>query len=185
MPESRRAFLKSSGLVLGFAVAGALLPLTPSQARARQLPMRVLRAAEVETLEAVAEGLVPGATEAGISHFLDQQLAASAEDNLLMLKYLGVAAADQLPFYRSALGSIEALAQQRFKASCQALDTAQLQQLLALLAADDTPGWQAAPASFVFFVLRSDAVDVVYGTAAGSKAIGLPYMPHIQPETPW
>lgn len=185
MTESRRAFLRGSGLVLGFAVTGGLLSLTPAQARARQLPLQLLSAAEVATLEAVSDALVPGAAEAGIAYFLDQQLAATAEENQLMLKYLGIPAADQLPFYRGALQSIEALAQLRFDAACSALQAAERQQLLAQLAADETPGWRAAPASFVFFVLRADAVDVVYGTPAGSAAIGLPYMPHIQPENPW
>jgi hypothetical protein len=34
-------------------------------------------------------------------------------------------------------------------------------------------------------VLRSDAVDVVYGTVEGYDALGIPYMPHITPVTRW
>ena len=42
------------------------------------------------------------------------------------------------------------------------------------------------PASpFVFGVLRSDAVDVVYGTMEGYAALGIPYMPHIAPTQKW
>jgi hypothetical protein len=38
---------------------------------------------------------------------------------------------------------------------------------------------------FVYFLLRSDAVDVVYGTVEGYAALGIPYMPHIAPTKRW
>jgi hypothetical protein len=34
-------------------------------------------------------------------------------------------------------------------------------------------------------VLRSDAVDVVYGTVEGYEALGIPYQPHIAPLKRW
>jgi hypothetical protein len=34
-------------------------------------------------------------------------------------------------------------------------------------------------------VLRSDAVDVVYGTEEGYKDLGIPYMAHIAPLKRW
>jgi hypothetical protein len=34
-------------------------------------------------------------------------------------------------------------------------------------------------------ILRSDAVDVVYGTMDGYAALGIPYMPHIAPTKRW
>ena len=46
-------------------------------------------------------------------------------------------------------------------------------------------GWQGPSGSFVYLVLRSDAVDVVYGTMEGYEALGIPYMPHIAPEKRW
>lgn len=185
MTSDRRQFLRTSGLILGFTASGALLRLSPAEARARQLPLALLGGAEAATLESLAEALVPGAREAGIAHFIDQQLAAPAEDNLLMLKYLGIAPRDQDAFYRTALGSVEALCQACFNSRCTELSQAQTEELLTLLAADDTPGWQGAPASFFFFVLRSDAADVVYGTASGIERTGMPLMTHIQPETEW
>lgn len=42
-------------------------------------------------------------------------------------------------------------------------------------------GWQGPGGSSVYLVLRSDAVDVVYGTMDGYEALGIPYMPHIAP----
>ena len=46
-------------------------------------------------------------------------------------------------------------------------------------------GWQGPQGSLVYFVLRSDAVDVVYGTMEGYAQLGVPYQPHIAPEKRW
>src|SRR5260370_352430 len=46
-------------------------------------------------------------------------------------------------------------------------------------------GWQGPAGSFVYLLLRSDAVDVVYGTMDGYAALGIPYMPHIAPSKRW
>ena len=46
-------------------------------------------------------------------------------------------------------------------------------------------GWQGPAGSFVYLLLRSDAVDVVYGTMEGYAALGIPYMPHIAPTKRW
>lgn len=185
MRESRRRFLKSGGTALGVAAGAPLLSLSPAASGHRGDTLQWLSQNEADTLECVGEALAPGAAEAGICDFIDSQLAAPAAKNQLMLQYLGVGHADHPAFYRTALAAIDALSRRRFDASPAALDSTQRQALLGMLAADDTPGWQGAPASFVFFVLRSDAVDVVYGTVAGSRRLDLPYMAHIAPETPW
>ena len=46
-------------------------------------------------------------------------------------------------------------------------------------------GWQGPPQGFVYFVLRSDAVDVVYATVEGYEALGIPYQAHIMPLRRW
>jgi hypothetical protein len=46
-------------------------------------------------------------------------------------------------------------------------------------------GWHGPPGPLVYLVLRSDAVDVVYGTVEGYEALEIPYMPHIAPEKRW
>jgi len=46
-------------------------------------------------------------------------------------------------------------------------------------------GWQGPPGPFIYFVTRSDAVDVVYGTVEGYESLGIPYMAHIAPEKRW
>ena len=184
MRESRRRFLKSGGLALGAAAASRSV-LSPAAARASGMRLRWLTPLEADTLECIGEALAPGAAKAGICHFIDSQLVAAPADNQLMLQYLGVGHAEHPAFYRTALAAIHALSTRHFDTGCGELDGKQRQALLAMLAADDTPGWQGAPASFVFFVLRSDAVDVVYGTEAGSQRLDLPYMAHITPEIRW
>ncbi len=54
-----------------------------------------------------------------------------------------------------------------------------------LMRQNKVAGWQGPPGPFVYLVLRSDAVDVVYGTMDGYAALGIPYMPHIAPEKRW
>ena len=38
---------------------------------------------------------------------------------------------------------------------------------------------------FFYFVLRNDAVDVVYGTKAGVESLDIPYMAHVEPPSRW
>ena len=46
-------------------------------------------------------------------------------------------------------------------------------------------GWTGPSGGFVYTLLRSDAVDVVYGTMEGYAALGIPYKPHIAPTKRW
>ena len=184
MDNSRRRFIRSSGLVLSCVVGGKTLLLPPAEAFAAQLPLQVLSAAEVDMLHAMAEALVPGATEAGIAHYLDTQLAADADQSLLMLKYLGVPS-PHAGFYHSGLANAARLARTHYDKPWSALRAGQRDRLLATIAEDKDPAWQGAPASFFFFVLRADACDVVYGTEAGFERIDMPYMSHIRPAANW
>jgi hypothetical protein len=185
MDRDRRQFLRSSGIVLSIAVAGEVLLLSPAQARAAALPLQVLSAQEASTLEAITEAVVPGARKAGISQYIDKQLAAGHEESLLMLKYLGVPQTDYLSFYRGGLRSTAALAQSRFGRGWSELKAEEVDALIGEIAEKQPEEWAGPPAPFFFFVIRSDACDVVYGTEAGFAAIGMPYMAHIAPPEPW
>ena len=59
-------------------VGGVEVLLTAAQARAQGVPLRMLTPDEAQTLEAVGETLAIGARQAGIAHFVDQQLALTA-----------------------------------------------------------------------------------------------------------
>jgi hypothetical protein len=166
----RRAFMKGAAIgALAFTVGGAEVLLTPRAARAQGVPLRTLTAAQAATLDALGETLVPGARQAGISHFVDQQISIPAEEALLEARILNVRP-PYANFYRAALGAVD-------RAS-QALNNGR--PFAELGEAEQGPG-----GSFVYLVLRSDAVDVVYGTMEGYASLGIPYMPHIAPTKRW
>ncbi len=180
MKSSRRNFLKSSSVTISCIVAGKTLLLSPAQARAQSVPFQTLSVKEVATLEALAEAIVPGATAAGISHYIDSQLSVDPEDTLLMVKYLVPPPFDG--FYQASLNSIDKL---RGNKEWAELDKEAMRNIVGQIATDGAADWQGPPASFFYFVFRSDAVDVVYGTEVGSAELGIPYRAHITPATNW
>lgn len=181
----RRNFLRAAGLgLLAFQVDGAEVLLTPQAARERDLPFRALRASEVAVVESLGETLLPGARAAGIAHFLDQQLTAPAADSLLMLRYLDVPP-PYLDFYRPALAAVDAFARQAFGRPLPELTEEQRIDLVTRMSQGNPEGWQGPPAPLVYFVLRNDAVDVVYGTMEGFEKLGIPYLAHIAPTAKW
>src|SRR6516165_2737032 len=75
-PVERRDFIKGAATgALAFTVGGVEVLLTAREARAQNVPFRLLKANEAETIEALGETLVPGARAAGVAHFIDQQLS--------------------------------------------------------------------------------------------------------------
>ena len=76
------------------------------QARAQNIPFRTLTPEQVATLEALGETLVPGAKQAGISHFIDQQLSIPPGEALLEARILNIRP-PYANFYRAALGAID------------------------------------------------------------------------------
>ncbi len=172
---SRRELLAKSSLAFTFATAAGGLLLTPAQAREKALAFRVLSAAQARACETLAEALVPGAAKGGIAHYIDSQLAAG-DDSLLMLKYLGVNQREHRGFYGAALDSV---------ARELAKDGVKVPALAGRMAGDAVADWAGPPASFFYFVLRADALDVVYGTPAGFGDIGIPYRAHIEPPAAW
>ncbi|MFK7730340.1 MAG: gluconate 2-dehydrogenase subunit 3 family protein [Pseudomonadales bacterium] len=183
MPN-RREFLQASGLSLAYAVGAQTLSLSPAQAYAKQLPYKRLSKAEAATLELLADSIVPGARTAGVAHYLDAQLAATAEDCLLMIKYLGVPSPYD-SFYQAALQAADQLSQSEYKKPWPELSDTQREALTDQIASGAVTDWQGPPAGFFFFVLRADASDVVYGTERGHAAIDFPHMAHIKPVQEW
>ena len=182
----RRAFMKGAGSgVLAFTVGGVEVLLTPGAARAQGVPFRTLTAAQAATLEALGETLVPGARQAGISHFVDQQISIPAEEALLEARILNVRP-PYANFYRAALGAVDKASQAKNGDKKFAQLTADEQHVFVdAMRQNKIEGWQGPAGPFVYLILRSDAVDVVYSTMEGYAALGIPYMPHIAPEKRW
>jgi len=196
-PFPRRAFIRDAGIgLLAFVAGGHKWLLTPAEARAADLPLRVLEEPQARALEAFGETLVPGSAAAGLVHFIDHQLAAPPAEQLLMIRYLGVEA-PFTPFYAGGLNALDAAAAALHGAPFHGLEDGRRIELTRQLARANPEGWPegwpdggpnrltAPPAPLFYFVLRSDAVDVVYGTKEGVERLGLPYMAHIEPPSRW
>jgi hypothetical protein len=182
----RRARMKGAALsALAFSVGGAQVLLSPRAARAQNIPFRTLTPEQVETLEALGETLVPGAKQAGVSHFVDQQLSIPHSEALLEARILNVRP-PFANFYRAALGAVDKASQAKNgdKKFAQFSDDERT-SFVDLMRQNKIEGWQGPAGPFIYLIMRSDAVDVVYGTMDGYAALGIPYMPHIAPEKRW
>src|SRR5258706_16295360 len=101
----RRDFLKGTATGgVAFTVGGVEVILSAREAHAQNVPFRLLKANEAETIEALGETLVPGARVAGIAHFIDQQLSIPPEEALLEARILNVRP-PYARFYRSAIAA--------------------------------------------------------------------------------
>ena len=117
----RRAFMKGAAIgALAFSVGGAEVMLTPRQAQAQNVALRTLTPEQAATLGAMGEALVPGAKDAGVVNFVDQQLSIPAEQALLEARIMNVRP-PYANFYRSALGAIEGASQAKFSKAFTAL----------------------------------------------------------------
>lgn len=191
MPEhsshktDRRSFLKRAALgAITVNVAGVTRLLTPRQARAEAVPYQLLNAVEVETLEALGDTLLPGAAAAGIAHFIDSQLAAEPGNSLLMVRYMDIPP-PFASFYQNGLAALDRHAIGGFDKRFSELDAIQRNTLVAAISRDNPADWQGPPAPLFYFVVRADAVDVVYGTLEGFEKLAIPYLPHIVPPSRW
>jgi hypothetical protein len=180
----RRAFLKGAVGVLAFTVGGAEVLMTPREARARGVPFRLLNAHEAETIEALGETLVPGAQQAGVAHFIDQQVSVPPGEALLEARIVNVKP-PFVDFYRASIGALDGASQSRNGRPFAALSAAERHDLVEAMRQNKIDGWRGPSGSLVYFVLRSDAVDVVYGTMEGYADLGVPYMAHIAPQKRW
>lgn len=171
---TRRHLLGSSLVTASYLVLGTRLTITPAEAVERDFTPEVLTRPQLKSIEAIAEHLVPGSVDAGIAAYLDAQLRAG-KDSLLIGKYLGVDIPAQVNFYQTLAGNLQT-----------ALETEQPRaEAINAMWNDNQPNWDGPPASYMLFVLRSDALDVTYGTPEGFERLGVPYMAHIMPEKPW
>jgi hypothetical protein len=181
----RRALLKGAATgALAFTLGGAQILLTPRAARVQGVPLRTLSAVQAEMLDALGETLVPGARQAGISHFIDQQISIPAEEALLEARILNVRP-PYANFYRAALGAIDSASQRLKERGFAQTSEEEQRSFVNDMRQNKIDGWRGPPGPFVYLVLRSDAVDVVYGTMDGYADLGIPYMAHIAPTKRW
>ncbi len=186
MEQDRRTFFKTSGLgLLAFSVGGASLLMTAAEARAKNVPLKVLTADEARTLEALGETLHAGAGEAGLVHFIDQQLSIEPDDCMSLVKYF-VNDPPFVDFYRAGVSSLNAYSKARFRLFFADLKGSDRVELVKSIVRDNPKEWPFPPPAPLFYmVLRNDTTDVIYGTIDGFRRLGVPYMPHIVPPEKW
>ena len=144
----------------------------------------LLNANEGETIEALGETLVPGARKAGIAHFIDQQISVPAEEALLQARIFNVRP-PFANFYRAAIGAVDRGSEKVTGRKFAALSTTDQRDFVNNMRQNKIEGWTGPSGGFVYTILRSDAVDVVYGTMEGYAALGIPYQAHIVPTKRW
>ena len=182
----RRAFMKGAALgTLAFTVGGTEVLLTPRQAHAQNIPLRTLTADQAATVGAMGEALVPGAKEAGVANFVDQQLSIPPEQALLEARIMNVRP-PYANFYRAALGAIDGASQAKYSGRGFAqLNGGEQHDFIDLMRQNKLDNWKGPGSPFVYFLFRTDAVDVVYGTMDGYAKLGVPYQAHIAPTKSW
>lgn len=181
----RRLVLKGAALgALAYTVGGAEVLLSPREALAQGLPLKVLSADERAALEALGETLLPGAKDAGLAHYVDQQLAGPASEALLIARAVGVMP-PYANFYRAGLAALDASGQKLHGAKFAALPQDKRNEFVEQFRQKVPDGWSGPPSPFFYFVSRADAVDAYYGTVEGFERLGIPYMPHISPLKRW
>ena len=182
----RRTFVRGAATgAIAFTIGGVEALLLPSEARSQALPFKVLSADEAVGLEAVGDVLVPGAREAGIAHFVDQQCSVPSHEALL-----GIRIADVRPpfvnFYRAALTEIDRQCTARHGKPFAQLAVAEQHTFIDTMRQGKHPDWKSPPTQqAIFGSIRGDAVDVVYGTVEGFERLGVPYMAHVPPTARW
>lgn len=170
-----------AGLIAANAAGSeSLLEAADSQSQAGT--PRNFSPAECRILEALGDTLLPGAAEAGIARYIDDQL--SREMPLLFLSYMDYAG-PYVDFYKSGLKALDEESRKRYGQSFTALDSEKKTALIRDLSQQDPPGWQGPPAPLFYFVTRNDAVDVYYGTPQGFDRLGVPYLAMIRPPSKW
>ena len=182
----RRAFMQGAAVgTLAFTVGGVEVLLLPSEARAQKVPLKVLTADEAHRLEAVSEALVPGAREAGIAHFVDQQCSVPPHEALLGIR-IGNVPPPFVNFFRAALTEIDRQCDATHGKPFAALTPDEQRDFIALMRVGKHPDWKGPPPQqAIYGSFRADAVDVVYGTMEGFERLGVPYMPLVPPKAGW
>ena len=157
--------------------------MSPAEARDRAVDFRILTRDEATTLEALGETLHPGAREAGIAHFVDQQLGLPVTEALLFAKH--VVEPPYLGFYRNGLQALDGLSEAVYGSRFSALDETAAIDLVRSISDEPPAEWVGPPAPLFYLIVRGDAVDVVYADMDDYRRIGIPYMPHILPPRKW
>ncbi len=183
-PVSRRKFLNNTVRTAGLGAAIGCSPAGVIAAQgSRPQTLRVFSAPQAETYAAWCDHLAIGAAEAGVAFFVDKYLAENHTESLLLIRYLlNPPFAD---FYLGGIAGIEQESRARFSKPFPELPRRARDAVVHAAVTSSTVAWTEPNPNFFYFVSRSDAVDVVYGTMRGFRDLDIPYLQHIRPDRPW
>ena len=185
-PRIARRQLVQAGAIAGLAAAMSIeidgRRLSAAEAHRQGVPPQVLTSDQADTLGVLGESLLPGAREAGVVEFIDHQLTKPMP--LLMVRYLDWPG-PLTDFYTGGIVALDTASMYQFGSPFAAATPEQRALLVGTMLGGEVEGWEGPPPPLVYLAVRSDAVDVVYGTVEGFDRLGIPYMPHIEPQERW
>ena len=165
----RRGLLQMALILTAASVAPAALG---ERGRAAASKFSV---SEHQTLLAIGETLLPGAD---LSRFLSGMLTRDVP----MLSYPFVSfPADVQAFYHDAVTAINRVCQRARDRRFEQLSSTERAALMQELMMGQVKDWDGPPPGLVYFVLRSDVTDAMYGRPEAYQELQIPYMAHIQP----
>lgn len=173
---SRRAAIRLS--IAGTLAGGLTFGCGKSSSQAEQ----ALTVDERETLGAVADTLVPSSAAAGVADFVAAMLAEP--DPRLCYRFVSFPIPPRA-FYKLALASFDDLSHAMMGRPLNALPPSERLRVVEKLVQPNVNGWKGPPTTLVYFVLRSDAIDALYGVQEAYTRLDIPYMAHIEPPRPW
>lgn len=179
----RNVLISGSGVLITAIISGCERKVTPKQAAKLGAESISFTQYERETFIQFSETIVPGATQAGTIHFVDYQLRQDPNDCLLMLKYFQITP-PYVDFYKSGLLALDEFSQTNYGKKFTHLSTVQQTKIVKKIIAGPKE-WNGPPAFLFYMFVRSDAVDLVYGTPEGFEKLDIPYMAHIDPPKEW
>lgn len=173
---SRRAAIRLS-------IAGTLAGgLTFGCSRPGAQTEETLTADERATLGAVADTLVPGSVAAGVVDFVAAMLGEP--DPCLCYRFVSFPMPPKA-FYKLTLASFDDFSHATAGKPLAALAPSKRVHVVEKFLEPNVRGWKGPPTSLVYFVLRSDAIDTLYGVQQTYAHLDIPYMAHIEPPRSW
>ena len=180
----RRQFM--SGAIGAAAAAGPVgSSLAALGAAGEESPVtyRTFSAPQADTYAAWCDLLAVGAAEAGVARFVDKYVSVPYAESLLLLRFFKDPALGE--FYLAGIAGIERESDARFGKPFLSLERHERLAVVEAARRSRTQAWTEPDPNFFYFISRSDAVDVVYGTERGFDALDFPYRAHNAPEAPW
>lgn len=180
----RRQFI--SGAIASAAAAGSVGGSSAALGSAGEgtpVTYRTFSATQADTYAAWCDLLANGAREAGVARFVDTYISGSYGDCLLLLRFFKDSPLGD--FYLAGIGGIDRESHARFGKAFVSLERDKQLTIVEAAAQSKTQAWAEPDPNFFYFISRSDAVDVVYGTEQGFRDLDFPYLAHIAPAPAW